>query len=105
MKSDKNISRLPVDKDKWGINDNTYSMPPDYYYDIEFQCVDCGKEEVWPAEQQKVWYEDKGKTINSYANRCQLCRAHILAQKEDQKRHMVKVAKQPKHTNEKFFKN
>jgi hypothetical protein len=105
LKNNRKNIRLPVDKDKWGANDNTYSSPPDYYYDIEFECVECGKFEVWPAEQQKVWYEEKGKTINSYANRCRLCRAHISAIKEEQKRHMKKLAEKPEHPNEKFFKN
>ncbi len=98
-------TRLPVDKEKWGANDNTYDLPPEYYYDVEYECSDCGKIEVWTAQQQKHWYEELGKTINSYAKRCQTCRAHINAIKEDQKRHMEEMAKKPEHPNEKFFKN
>ncbi|WDD99951.1 zinc-ribbon domain containing protein [Thalassomonas actiniarum] len=87
------------------MNDNTYSSPPDYYYDEEYKCVDCGKNEIWTAEQQKFWYEELGKTINSFAVRCQVCRAHIQALKAQQKRHTEEMKNTPKHPNEKFFKN
>jgi hypothetical protein len=99
----KTDTRLPVDKDKWGVNDNTYSSPPEYYYDLNYECSDCGDSAVWTAQQQKFWYEELGKTINSSAKRCQNCRAHINAVKEDQKRHMEEMANKPKHPNEKFF--
>ena len=101
----KDAVRLPVDKGKWGVNDNTYSSPPDYYYDEGYKCRDCGKDQVWSAEQQKYWYEELGKTINSIAVRCQVCRAHIQALKEQQKLHMEEMKNKPKHPNEKFFKN
>ncbi len=101
----KDAVRLPVNKEKWGVNDNTYSSAPDYYYDEEYNCIDCGKAQVWSAEQQKYWYEELGKTINSSAVRCQVCRAHIQAIKEQQQRHMKEMKDKPKHTNEKFFKN
>ena len=53
---------------------NTYSMPPDYYYDIEFTCVDCGVVEIWTKEQQKWWYEEAGGYYFSTAIRCRTCR-------------------------------
>ncbi|MFO6421924.1 zinc-ribbon domain containing protein [Motilimonas sp. KMU-193] len=97
-------NRLLVDKDKWGVNDNTYSSPPEFYYDIEYKCSECGKTDIWTASQQKRWYEELGKTINAVAKRCRVCRAHIQAIKEEQKRHMEALANKPKHPNEKFFK-
>ena len=100
----KSATKLEVDKSKWGINDNTYAVPPDFYYDIKYDCCDCGKTQVWTALEQKRWYEELGKTINSHAIRCQVCRSHINALKEDQKRHMEKVANTPKHKHEEFFK-
>lgn len=36
---------------------NSALLPPTYYVDKPFQCIDCGKEEVWTAEQQKWFYE------------------------------------------------
>lgn len=99
------VERLPVDKEKWGINDNTYALPPEYYNDIEYDCCDCGKKTIWRAKDQKQWYEQLGKTINSDAKRCQICRAHINAIKEEQRRHMQEMAKKPVHPNTAFFKN
>ncbi len=82
------ISRLPVDSNKWGVNCNTYSSPPEYYYDIEFACKCCGKKDVWTAENQKYWFEKLGKNINTTATKCSICRAHENALKEEQRRHM-----------------
>jgi len=100
----KNDARVPVDKSKWGKNCNTYSMPPDYYYDIEYICSDCGSKALWTAQQQKYWYEEAEKDINSYAKRCQICRSHDNALKEEQKRHMEEMAKAEPHPNDAFFK-
>ena len=69
----KKQERLPVDESKLNMG-NTYSSPPDYYYDIEFNCMDCGKEEVWTAEQQKWWYEEAGGYFFATAVRCRSCR-------------------------------
>ncbi len=52
---------------------NSYS-PPRYYEDVRFTCSDCGKEEVWTAEQQKVYYEKWKKPIYHQASRCRECR-------------------------------
>ena len=100
----KTETRLPVDKEKWGVNSNAYALPPEYYYDEVFTCCDCGTEDVWTAKQQKWWYEEAGKNINAYAKRCSICRAHINALKEEQKRHMEEMAKMELHPNETFFK-
>lgn len=53
---------------------NSYS-PPVVYEDQEFVCIDCGSEEVWPARQQKWWFEVAKGSIYSRANRCSACRA------------------------------
>ncbi len=89
----KDAHRVLVDKDKWGVNSNTYESPPMYYYDIEFVCCDCGTQEVWIASQQKWWYEEVGGEVNSTAVRCRKCRSHISAIKEEQKRHMEEINK------------
>ena len=65
--------RLPVDANKLNMG-NTYSSPPEYYYDIEFACSDCGSEETWTAEQQKWWYEEAGGYFFAGAKRCAECR-------------------------------
>ncbi len=57
---------------------NSYGPPTfvkvGYYVDLPFTCQDCGKEEVWAAEQQKWWYEVAGGSIYSTAARCRACR-------------------------------
>ena len=69
----KTQDRLPVDESKLHMG-NTYSSPPDYYYDIEFECVDCGVTQIWTAQQQKWWYEEAGGYFFSGAIRCRDCR-------------------------------
>ena len=50
---------------------------PLVYYDKPFECIDCGREEVWTAEQQKWWYETAKGYIFSTAIRCHECRQRI----------------------------
>ena len=45
-----------------------------YYLDSPFQCVGCGKAEIWTAAQQKWWYEVAKGDIWSTAARCRACR-------------------------------
>ena len=100
----KNATRVAVDKSKWGATCNTYDTPPDYYYDEEFTCRDCGTKETWFAERQKVWFEELQKDINTRAVYCSKCRAHMNAIKEEQKRHTAEKAKEQQHPHEEFFK-
>jgi hypothetical protein len=72
--------RLPVDPARLNMG-NTYDRAPEFYDDIEFQCVDCGAEEVWTARQQKWWYEEAGGYFFSTATRCRGCRAKERARK------------------------
>tara|TARA_R110002110_G_scaffold3754_1_gene19526 strand:- start:53903 stop:54190 length:288 start_codon:yes stop_codon:yes gene_type:complete len=69
----KQNDRLPVDGKKLNMG-NTYSVAPDFYYDIEFDCEDCGKHQIWTASQQKWWYEEAGGYFFSTAVRCRDCR-------------------------------
>ena len=54
---------------------NSYSAAPEYYYDVEFHCCDCGMHERWMAAQQKWWYEEAGGYFFATALRCRDCRA------------------------------
>jgi hypothetical protein len=63
---------IPADPSQQAPN-NSYS-PPTFYRDHEFSCADCGKREVWTAEQQKWWYEVAKGPIFSGAIRCRECR-------------------------------
>jgi len=57
------------------VPNNSYSPPPTVYLDREFTCIDCGRREVWTAEQQKWWYEVAKGTLYSTAIRCRDCRS------------------------------
>lgn len=70
---DKADKRLAVDETKLNMG-NSYSSPPEYYYDIAFRCRDCDRHEVWTAAQQKWWYEEAGGYFFSTAIRCRPCR-------------------------------
>ncbi len=66
-----------VDRSKLAPN-GSYD-DPDYvirghYVDIPFSCRDCGKAEVWTAQQQKWWYEVAQGGVWTTARRCRPCR-------------------------------
>ena len=48
----KKVDRSPVDSSRLNMG-NTYSSAPEFYYDIEFDCQDCGLHITWTAKQQK----------------------------------------------------
>ena len=73
-------TRLKVDGSKLNMG-NTYSSPPEYYYDIEFNCQDCGKHQIWTAAQQKWWFEEAGGYFFAGAIRCRSCRKDERARK------------------------
>jgi len=68
--------RIPADFSQHAPH-NSYGGVPLYYKDKEFVCVDCGKTEVFTAEQQKWWYETDKGYIFSTAIRCQACRTAL----------------------------
>jgi len=56
------------------VPNNSYSPPPLFYVDKEYDCVDCGRREVWPAQQQKWYYEVAKGSLYATAVRCPECR-------------------------------
>ena len=55
-------------------HNNTYGPLPLFYVDKLVVCKDCGKQEVWRADQQKWWYEVAKGHIDSKAVKCRDCR-------------------------------
>jgi hypothetical protein len=55
-------------------HNNTYGPLPRFYVDKLIVCRQCAKEEVWPAERQKWWYEVAQGSIHSQAVLCRSCR-------------------------------
>jgi hypothetical protein len=45
-----------------------------FYLNLPFTCIDCGKEEIWTAAQQKWWYEVAKGDVFTTARRCRSCR-------------------------------
>ena len=69
--------RIPADISQQAPH-NSWGGVPLYYEDKEFTCVDCGRVEVWSAEDQKWWYETAKGYIFSTAVRCLACRNALL---------------------------
>lgn len=67
------VTRIPADSSQQ-VPNNSYSPPPEFYENKVFTCVDCGKEEIWTAAQQKWWYEVAKGSLFSTAVRCHKCR-------------------------------
>lgn len=66
--------RLPADVSRL-VPSNSYGAACKQFYEpVPFRCMDCGKEEIWTARQQKWWYEDCQGSIYSTATRCLPCR-------------------------------
>jgi hypothetical protein len=57
-----------------------------YYLDVPFDCVVCGKSEVWTALQQKWWYEVAKGEQYSTARRCRACRKKERDRKNEARR-------------------
>jgi hypothetical protein len=75
-------------------HNNTYSPLPEYYVDKVVVCRQCGKEEVWPAERQKWWYEVAKGNINTEAVLCRACRQAAKEKKSEARRiHLEGVAR------------
>ena len=66
-------SAVLASKKKLGHN-CTYDDLPEFYIDRPFQCVDCGREEIWKAVDQKWYYEKAKGDIHAKAIRCHCCR-------------------------------
>lgn len=75
-------------------HNNTYGRLPRFYVDRIVKCRSCGKEEVWPADRQKWWYEVAKGSINTDAVYCRACRSRMKAtQAEARKVHLNGVAR------------
>ncbi len=49
-------------------------LPPLFYRDIDFNCEDCGRNEMWSATQQRWYYEIAKGPVQATAKRCRTCR-------------------------------
>ncbi|HQR06779.1 MAG TPA: zinc-ribbon domain containing protein [Gemmatales bacterium] len=69
---------------------NSYNEPDfvnrGFYSDQPFQCVDCGKSEVWTAGQQKWWYEVAKGDVFTTVRRCRPCRSRESQRRTEARR-------------------
>jgi hypothetical protein len=72
---------IPVDRSKV-YSRSAIPKVPRFYRDTWFSCKDCGKQELWTAKQQKIWYEEQGGEIEAIAVRCNACRRGERARRE-----------------------
>ncbi len=73
---------VAADPDQLRHNTTCGAMPL-FYLDQEFNCRDCGAEQIWTAKQQKWWYEIAKGNIDSTAVRCRPCRKIEQQRKAD----------------------
>jgi hypothetical protein len=57
-----------------------------FYQDWTFHCRDCGKAQVWKAENQQWWYEEMQGFIHTTAVRCRACRIRERERKAEVRR-------------------
>ena len=56
------------------VPNNSYGPPVLFYVDKPFKCIDCGKNEIWTAQQQQWYYEVAKGSLYATAVRCRSCR-------------------------------
>ncbi|MEO8269303.1 MAG: zinc-ribbon domain containing protein [Aureliella sp.] len=83
------------------VPNNSWGLLRFVYVDIAFCCRDCGKEEVWTAEQQRCYYEVAKGTLYATAVRCRACRNRINDAKSIQREQMRKSLKNGRNNNPK----
>jgi Probable zinc-ribbon domain len=89
---------VPADPAQLAHN-NTYGRLPRFYVDRIVKCRSCGKEEVWPADRQKWWYEVAKGNINTDAVYCRSCRNKDKERRaEARKVHLNGLARKHKAT-------
>ncbi len=65
-----------------------------YYTDQPFECIDCGKAEVWTPAQQKWWYEVAKGDVFTIARRCRACRRRERERRAEARRlHLEGIAR------------
>lgn len=56
------------------VPNNSCGAPVLFYVDKPFACIDCGKSEIWWAQQQQWYYEVAKGSLYATAVRCRECR-------------------------------
>lgn len=75
IRSDKDVPEhaIPIDLDR--STKATLILPPLYYEDIDYDCIDCGRHSTWLAETQQYYFEVLQESPYQQAVRCSDCQA------------------------------
>lgn len=63
-----NVLRADVDRQNYTV------APRQWYVDTTIVCRNCGVEFLFSVNEQRVWYEEYQFIVDSFPNRCRLCR-------------------------------
>jgi hypothetical protein len=62
---------------------------PEFYYNLDFECRDCGTVECWTAKRQKRYYEEQKGEIEGRPIRCNACRRKNKERKAEVRRRQL----------------
>lgn len=71
--------RVPVDFSQLSASSQRSYGIPNYYEDIKFACLGCGKNVIFSATQQQRWYEEEKRYFWERPNKCYDCYREWLA--------------------------
>ena len=75
------------------ISQQNFCICPRYWYvDATFQCSRCNERFCFTVAEQKLWYEELGFYVDSYARNCLACRQDARRQKQIRKKYDGQVA-------------
>jgi len=89
-------SAIPADISK----QNYTTSPRRLYVDIEVRCVDCDRDFIFYALEQKYWYEELGFYIDADCTKCIDCRNKDKKIREQKARYEELITKKERTTTE-----
>jgi|GEM_PF-6905448 len=75
IKSHKDVPAhaIPIDLER--STKVTLIIPPPYYEDFDYDCIDCGRRATWLAETQQYYFEVLRESPYQKVVRCSECQA------------------------------
>ena len=69
------------------------TVPVTHYFDLDKQCLDCGRRFLFFAEEQRYWYEELGLPLEANCVRCLPCRKEARQWKQLRHRYQELVSR------------
>lgn len=73
IESEKDIPEYAIPVDLEISTQAERIVPPTYYEDVDYDCIECGRHETWRAETQQYYFEVLKAPPHSRAVRCPAC--------------------------------